>query len=98
MTGIDEVLLDRDAIQLGQVEQLVDREQTAALGYALLYLEERIFDGKLTLREAVGKLYALLEAEGPEALTPGSRAVPPLAMPRIQEVFACAVRYRGLKF
>ncbi len=98
VTGVDEVLLDREAIQLGQVEQLVDREQTAALGYALLYLEERIFDGKLTLREAVGKLYALLEAEGPEALTPGSRAVPPLAMPRIQEVFACAVRYRGLKF
>ena len=98
VTGDDGFLLDHEAVQLGQVEQLVDREQTAALGYALLYLEERVFDGKLTLREAVRKLYAVLEAEGPEALTPGSRAVPPLAMPRIQELFACVVRYRGLKF
>ncbi|MCR5371528.1 MAG: ABC-ATPase domain-containing protein [Clostridium sp.] len=98
VTGIDEFILDRGAVQLGQVEQLTDREQTAALAYALLYLEEKLFDGKLTLQEAVRRLYALLEKEGPEALAPGSRAVPSLAMPRIQEIFACVVRYRGLRF
>ena len=98
VTGIDEFLLDRESVRLGQVEQLADREQTAALGYALLYLEEKVFDGRTTLREAVEKLRELLEKEGMEALSGGGRTVPSLAMPRVQEIFACVSRYRGLRF
>ena len=98
VTGIDEFLLDRESVRLGQVEQLADREQTAALGYALLYLEEKVFDGRTTLREAVEKLRELLEKEGMEALSGGGRTVPSLAMPRVQEIFACVSRYRGLQF
>lgn len=98
VTGIDEFLLDRESVRLGQVEQLADREQTAALGYALLYLEEKVFDGRTTLREAVEKLRELLEKEGLEALSGGGRTVPSLAMPRVQEIFACVSRYRGLRF
>lgn len=98
VTGIDEFLLDRESVRLGQVEQLADREQTAALGYALLYLEEKVFDGRTTLREAVEKLRELLEKEGLEALSGGERTVPSLAMPRVQEIFACVSRYRGLRF
>ena len=98
VTGIDEFLLDRESVRLGQVEQLADREQTAALGYALLYLEEKVFDGRTTLREAVEKLRELLEKEGLEALSGGGRTVPSLAMPRVQEIFACVSRYRGLQF
>ena len=98
VTGIDEFLLDRESVRLGQVEQLADREQTAALGYALLYLEEKMFDGRTTLREAVEKLRELLEKEGLEALSGGGRTVPSLAMPRVQEIFACVSRYRGLRF
>ena len=80
------------------MEQLADREQTAALGYALLYLEENVFYGRTTLREAVEKLRELLEKEGLEALSGGGRTVPSLAMPRVQEIFACVSRYRGLQF
>ncbi len=98
VTGIDEFLLDRESVRLGQVEQLADREQTAALGYALLYLEEKVFDGRTTLREAVEKLRELLEKEGLEALSGGGRTVPSLARPRVQELFACVSRYRGLRF
>ena len=98
VTGIDEFLLDHESVRLGQVEQLADREQTAALGYALLYLEEKVFDGKTTLREAVERLWELLEKEGLEVLAGGGRTVPSLAMPRIQEIFACVSRYRGLRF
>ena len=98
VTGIDEFLLDRESVRLGQVEQLADREQTAALGYALLYLEEKVFDGRTTLREAVEKLRELLEKDGLEALSGGGRTVPSLAMPRVQEIFACVSRYRGLRF
>ena len=98
VTGIDEFLLDRESVRLGQVEQLADREQTAALGYALLYLEEKVFDGRTTLREAVEKLRELLEKEGLEGLSGGGRTVPSLAMPRVQEIFACVSRYRGLRF
>lgn len=98
VTGIDEFLLDRESVRLGQVEQLADREQTAALGYALLYLEEKVFDGRTTLREAVEKLRELLEKEGLEALSGGGRTVPSLVMPRVQEIFACVSRYRGLRF
>ena len=50
VTDIDEFLIDHEAVQLGGVEQLADREQTAALAYALLMLKERYFDGKRTLR------------------------------------------------
>ena len=97
VTGIDEFLLDRESVRLGQVEQLADREQTAALGYALLYLEEKVFDGRTTLREAVEKLRELLEKEGLEALSGGGRTVPSLAMPRAQESFACVSRHGGLQ-
>ena len=96
--GIESFLLDHDEVRLGQLEQIADREQTAALAYCLLYLEERIFDGKRTLREAVQKLQALLEQQGLEALSPGQRTVPMLAMPRPQEILACVTRYRGLRF
>jgi len=96
--GIESFLLDHDEVRLGQLEQIADREQTAALAYCLLYLEERIFDGKRTLREAAQKLQALLEQQGLEALSPGQRTVPMLAMPRPQEILACVTRYRGLRF
>ena len=57
-----------------------------------------MFDGRTTLREAVEKLRELLEKEGMEALSGGGRTVPSLAMPRVQEIFACVSRYRGLRF
>ena len=95
-TGTDEFLIDHTSVFLGQVEQLADREQTAALGYCLLYLLEYLFDGKRTLAEAVELLYGKIGAEGLEAIVPG-RTVPDLALPRKQEIFACVNRYRKLR-
>lgn len=96
VTGRDEFLLGHDAVELGQLEQLVDREQTAALAYLLIYLSRHEFDGKRTLTECVDSVMKMIETRGLESAVPGARAVPDLALPRKAEVMACVNRWRKL--
>ena len=95
--GRDGVSLNRETIDLRCVEQLADGEQSAALGYCLLYAQRNLLDGRRTLRQAVEELERLLEERGLEALCQGRAAVPALARPRAQEIFACLDRWRGLR-
>lgn len=91
--GKDEVSIAENTVILRGLEQLIDEEQTRALGYIIKLLEERL-DGKRTLIEAVDQLEKLLAEKGLEALS----ALSSLAVPRRQEIFACINRYRGLRF
>ena len=95
--GRDSISIDREVIDLRYVEQLCDAEQTAELGYALLYAERHLMDGKRDLQSIVHELCGILEAEGPEGLLEGRTSVPFLAVPRQQELFACFNRYRRLE-
>ena len=95
--GRDGVSINRETIDLRYVEQLRDGEQSAALGYAMVYAQQHLMDGKRSLRQIAAELEALLDRNGLEALCGGRSGVPFLARPRKQELFACFNRYRGLR-
>lgn len=95
--GRDGVSINRETIDLRYVEQLRDGEQSAALGYAMVYAQQHLMDGKHTLRQIVAELETLLDEKGLESLCRGRSGVPFLARPRAQELFACFNRYRSLQ-
>lgn len=94
--GLDGVELEKERIDLRLVEQIVDGEQAAALGWMLKYAEQHLFDGKRTLQEIISFLMGLVSEGGLEKLSETGDIPSGLAMPRPQEVFACFNRYRGL--
>lgn len=95
--GRDGVSINRETIDLRYVEQLRDGEQSAALGYAMVYAQQHLMDGRHTLRQIVAELEALMDQKGLAALCGNRFSVPFLARPRKQELFACFNRYRGLR-
>lgn len=95
--GQEAVSLNKETIQLHYVEQLVDNEQIAALGYLLAYSQKELFNGTYNMQEIVKKLLKLIELKGLSAIIEGGSLPSGLAMPRRQEIFACFNRYRGLK-
>lgn len=95
--GQEAVSLNKETIQLHYVEQLVDNEQTAALGYLLAFAQKQLFNGSYSMQEIVEKLVNLIETKGLSAIVGGNSLPSGLAVPRKQEIFACFNRYRGLK-
>ena len=95
--GMDSISVNHDSIDLRCLEQLADQEQIQALSAILCYAERRLFNGKDTLQQIIDRLDTELSDRGLEILSEGGRLAPNLAMPRIQEVYACINRYRGLK-
>ncbi len=94
--GKDAVSIDRDTVELRYVEQLVDNEQTMALGYMLKYAKQHLFDGKRDMQEVAGLLEQLVEEKGIGAVCEGRYLPCNLAVPRVQEIFACLNRCRSL--
>ncbi|MDY3919472.1 MAG: ABC-ATPase domain-containing protein [Candidatus Limivivens sp.] len=92
--GRDQLFYGKELIDLRYVEQLIDPEQTKALGYFLSWLCANA-DGR-SLSEQIRSLYSRVEKEGFGFLCPGN-CPPFVALPRIQEVFACCNRYRGIR-
>lgn len=95
--GMDSISVNHDTIDLRCLEQLADQEQIQTLSAILCYAERRLFNGKDTLQQIIDRLDTELSGRGLEILSEGGRLAPNLAMPRIQEVYACINRYRGLK-
>ena len=94
--GRDGVVLDHDLIELRYVEQLVDSEQTMALGYLVKYARQKLFDGKKDMRQVAGMLEQLLEEKGFQAVCGGRYLPCSMAVPRVQEIYACLNRCREL--
>ena len=94
--GKDSISINREVIDVRYVEQLMDTEQLASLGYMLKYMQIHFFDGKHTLTQAVDALWDVLQKRGIAAVCESSYLPCGLAMPRKQEVFACVNRYRKL--
>ena len=85
--------LGKDTLDLRYVEQLVDGEQTQTLACLLRYAKEHYGDKPADLAWVAQALGRILEREGLAGIC-GERDVPSgLAMPRIQEIFACLNRY-----
>lgn len=94
--GKDTIQIDREAIDLRYVEQLIDSEQTTALGYMLKFAENQLFDGRRPLQSVVSQLFSHIETKGLAKIAGNGYLPANLAMPRKQEVFACFNRYRKL--
>ena len=93
-SGLESFSLDKENINVRYLEQLADSEQTTALAYLLRFALEQVQDGKRTVRDTVRIIMDTLEKKGWEAFC--SSYVPcGLAVPRVQEVFACLNRFRG---
>lgn len=69
--GKDAISIGYETVDLRYVEQLVDTEQLNTLAQSLRYLEEEIFDGKKTLRQAVTELSKVLKRQGSQASVRG---------------------------
>lgn len=94
--GKEAVSIDKETIDLRYVEQITDSEQVTALGYCVKYAQRHLLDGRHTLQEVVAMLEEKIEQESLAALCESTSSVANLARPRVQEIFACFNRYRGL--
>ena len=92
--GKDSFSIGKDTVNLRYIEQLTDKEQTAALGELLRYAQEYLVDGKRTISEIISVLQNKIEKDGFSAFFGNSYIPCGLAVPRIQEIFSCFNRYR----
>lgn len=92
--GKDGFLIGKQDVDLRYVEQLIDTEQTAALGLLLKYTIEKLADGTRTIDDIVKYLADQLKHKGLSFLSEGSYIPCGYAMPRIQEIYSCFNRYR----
>ena len=95
--GVDGISVNHETIELRYLEQLADPEQVNTLSALLRYTQLHLFNGRDTLQESMTKLERLLDTEGLDFLADGNRIPHNLAMPRMQEIYACINRYRSLR-
>ena len=92
--GKDGFLIGKQDVDLRYIEQLIDAEQTAALGLLLKYTIEKLADGTRTIDDIVKYLADQLKHKGLSFLSEGSYIPCGYAMPRIQEIYSCFNRHR----
>lgn len=92
--GADSFAIGKQTVDLRYQEQLIDGEQTAALGLLLKYAVEHLVDGKRTIAEIVELLQKKLEEEGMQAVAECGEISGGYVVPRKQEIYACFNRYR----
>ena len=92
--GVDGFMLGKQNVDLRYIEQLIDSEQTAALGLLLRYTVEHLVDGKRTISETAQWLEQKLEQEGMVFAAEHGVISGGYAIPRIQEIYSCLNRYR----
>lgn len=83
----------KENLDLRYVEQLVDEEQTQSLAYLLRYAKEHYSEGRNDVSSVVKALERILKAKGLAGICDGGNVPSGLAMPRVQEIFACFNRY-----
>jgi len=94
--GKDTIQINKEAVDLHYVEQLIDIEQTTALSHMLRFAETNLLDGKRELQTIIDELLQRIQKKGLSSISHYNYLSSNLAMPRKQEIFACFNRYRGL--
>ena len=96
--GLTSVLVGRTAIDLSQVEQLVDESQTRSIAAIFKKLGQEGAKEETSLSETVDALLETIREQGLDALS-GFRGKHPgyMALPRKQELCAAVNRYRNLR-
>ena len=91
LLGRDAFSVGRSAVELRYVEQLHDAEQTAALAYLLRYLQEE-YGPQIEPAKVLPDLYRLIQEKGFGSVCKMPYTPSGLAMPRLQELYACVNR------
>lgn len=85
--------IGKENLDLRYVEQIVDEEQTQTLAYLLRYAKEHYQNGENDIKSIVKALENILKTKGLSGICDKGNIPSGLAMPRIQEIFACFNRY-----
>lgn len=98
--GLDQISLDRQDIDVADVEQIVDAGQTEAIAWAIRALTDperaTAFDARKTLSEALDELETIVNEHGLDGL--GGPIKPAfLVRPRRVDIAAALNRYRSLR-
>jgi predicted ABC-class ATPase len=97
---LDRIGFGGDDIDLRHVEQLVDRSQTRAVGFAIHLAAQRFMDGEATLCDVLDRLDEFFDREGLDELDPfhrPGRHPGNMARPRRFEIAAAINRLRSLR-
>ena len=94
--GCEELQINKDTIDLRQVEQLVDPEQLNALAHCMIYAQKHLMNGRKTLQQIAEELEAFLDRSSLEGLCERG-SISSMARPRKQEIAACINRFRNLQ-
>ena len=94
--GCEELQINKDTIDLRQVEQLVDPEQLNALAHCMIYAQKHLMNGRKTLQQIAEELEAFLDRASLEGLCERG-SISSMARPRKQEIVACFNRFRNLQ-
>ncbi len=92
--GVEGFSIGKQNVNLHALEQLIDSEQTAALGQLLKYAVENLIDGERTIAEIADDLEDKLAREGMQFIVGHGTLCGGYAIPRKQEIYACFNRYR----
>ncbi len=99
VSGTSNITIDKENVDVSDVEQIVDPGQTEAIAWALRGLLQEWANSERSMAELVDALADLLERDGLDALVKfGARKHPAfLVEPRSVDVAAAINRYRALK-
>ena len=91
---VDELAFGTEEIDLGAIEQIVDRGQLRAIAAAMVYAKQQYMDGKRTLSEIIDLVMADIDSQGMDILSPFPEG--DFAMFRRFELAAVINRLRSL--
>lgn len=95
--GRDSFSIGDQQVDLKLVEQLVDREQTAALARILRHILEQTERDPADIGRLIEAVDRQIASRGLASLADENGAVPGLAQVRTQDIYACLNRFRGWK-
>ncbi|MDC4232591.1 ABC-ATPase domain-containing protein [Actinomyces sp. B33] len=98
-SGVDQVVLDRQVVNVSDVEQIVDPGQTEAIAWMMRGVLEHFATAQTPLPELIARLERQVNSEGLDAVVKfGGREYPAhLVRPRMIDVGAAINRYRALR-
>ena len=91
--GLDSASIAREPIDLRAMEQLIDSQQSAAIGKMILYAQRNLVDNRKTTTQIASELEDLAREKGLSFFGRGS-----MAMPRRQELLGALDRMRSQQF
>lgn len=94
--GADTVLIDREAIDVRYLEQIVESGQTTALAYMMNWILDNVKTEE-DIQHLIERMYTMIEKRGMEAVIPANYSAGHPVLPRKQELYACLSRYRSAK-